>query len=164
MGQKIWRRWCHGPRTAIFQNWGGGGGGGAGGGRIQGPGPAAAPWWLIRMLQPCLLPQMHATGQLLTLCCGISTVRPKVIPHQTFFHAFGVLCTQVLMSRLWSRGATVCFSWEWLRGRRGGGGQCVARDHCTFWHCTFWWPSGNAIKPILACGRSKVSKSGPFSD
>ena len=27
MGQKIWRRWCNGPRTAIFQNSGGGGGG-----------------------------------------------------------------------------------------------------------------------------------------
>ena len=28
MGQKIWRRWRHGPYTAIFQNWGGGGGAG----------------------------------------------------------------------------------------------------------------------------------------
>ena len=26
MGQKIWRHWRHGPRTAIFQNSGGGGG------------------------------------------------------------------------------------------------------------------------------------------
>ena len=41
MGQKVWRHWCHGPRTAIFQNSRGGGGGGAGGCRIQGPGPAA---------------------------------------------------------------------------------------------------------------------------
>ena len=24
MGQKIWRRWCHSPCTAIFQNSGGG--------------------------------------------------------------------------------------------------------------------------------------------
>ena len=39
MGQKIWGRWRHGPRTAIFQN--SGGGGGAGGCRIQGPSQAA---------------------------------------------------------------------------------------------------------------------------
>ena len=32
MGQKIWRRWRHGPHTAIFQNSGLGGGGGGGGG------------------------------------------------------------------------------------------------------------------------------------
>ena len=32
MGPKNWRLWRHGPRTAIFQNWGGrGGGGGLGG-------------------------------------------------------------------------------------------------------------------------------------
>ena len=41
MGQKIWCRWRHGPRTAIFQT--SGGGGGAGGCGIQGPGPAAPP-------------------------------------------------------------------------------------------------------------------------
>ena len=46
MGHKIWRRWHHGPRTAIFQN--SGGGLGAGGCRIQGPGPAALPGLIVR--------------------------------------------------------------------------------------------------------------------
>ena len=32
MAQEIWRRWRHGPRTAIFENSGGGGGGGGWGG------------------------------------------------------------------------------------------------------------------------------------
>ena len=50
MGQKIWRRWRHGPHTAIFQNLGGGGelGGVAYKDRAQTPprgcGQRSAPW------------------------------------------------------------------------------------------------------------------------
>ena len=71
MQQQIWRRWRHGPHTAIFQNSGGGGRGG-GGGHIQGPGPDTPPPCSAGTVMASAPTDSGATPALVEQGCGVA--------------------------------------------------------------------------------------------
>ena len=98
MGQKIWRCWRHGPRTAIFQNSGGGGEGGGGWGGVAYKDRARPPppWHgLSSWLKPCtsaivctafkpfvsapLFPSRKASFGLVTANSGAATCNLQLI-------------------------------------------------------------------------------------